>query len=148
MTTIEDRLIRVSSRVNDVYNSFFGTFQILPEQFIHLNGYIVIIDKDFIKLIKQTGIEDQIHSYSINTSKLRYHNSELLLSMIITIDNLNKFNVDNGDPVHDLLENVLYFRPPTTIYITYHPIQDIYTVKNLNMATMFIMKKVSDNQTV
>lgn len=144
MSSIENTLNKVSSNVDKTYDSFFGSFEILPGQFVHLDGYIVNIDKEHFKIIKQ-GYQTNIHSYGINDSKLRYHNSELLYSMVMTIDNLSKFDIEPQDPIHDLLENVLYFRPPTTIYITYHPQQDIYSVKNINMATMFLMKKINTN---
>lgn len=143
MTTnnIEDTLNKVSSNFDKTYDMFFGTFEILRGQFIHLDGYIVNIEKEHITILKK-GINTNIHSYSINTSKLRYHNDELLPSMIFTINNLNKFNIQPQDPVSELLENTLYFRPPTTIYITYHQEHDAYSVKNMNMATMFLMKKI------
>jgi hypothetical protein len=146
MTTnnIEYTLNKVSSNVDRTYDLFFGSFEILQGQFIHLDGYIVNIDNEHLKILK-SGIKTNIHDYSINSSKLRYHNAELLPSMIITINNLNKFNIPPQDPVSDLLENTLHFRSPTTIYITYHSDHNVYSVKNMNMATMFLMKKITTN---
>jgi hypothetical protein len=136
-----DNIGRISSNVNDTFNMFFGSFNIISGQFVHLDNYLVNITKTNFKFIKE-DYKLKIHSYGIDSAKLKYHYSELLPSITMTINNLNKFNIENQDATSELLENVLYFRPPTIIHITYHPTSDMFSVKNLNMATIFLMKKI------
>ena len=142
MTTIEQKLENISSRVNDMSKSFLGSYLILPEQLIHLNNYMVIITNNEFKIVKNGINEQHIYNYQIDTSKLRYHKEELLPSMKVKLLSLSKYNIEPNNPTTELLENVLYMRTPTTIYITYHPESKLYSVKNMNMATVFIMKKI------
>lgn len=141
---IENTINRVSSNVNNTYDMFFGSFKIVSGQFIHLDELIINITQTSFKFVKD-DYKTRIYSYGIDKSKLKYHNSELLPSITMTINNLNKFNIENQDPISELLETILYFRPPTVIHITYHPTNDMFSIKNINMATMFLMKKIKTN---
>jgi len=138
---IEQTLERVSSNVDDLYDSFFGTFKILSNQFVHLDNHNVIIKKNEFKILNN-NTEPQILSYNIENSRLRYHKNELLPSIHIKLISVNKYNIEPNNIIVELLENVLYLTPPTSIYITYHQNNNLYSIKNMNMATLFLMEKI------
>jgi hypothetical protein len=141
--SIEQNLENTSSYIDNMYDSFLGTYRILPEQFIHLNDYNVIISENEFKILNN-DLEPKIFTYNINKSRIRYHKSEVLPSMKINLTSLSKYNITNNDIISELLENVLYLSTPTTIYLTYHPKYKLYSIKNLNMATLFLMEKIND----
>jgi len=139
---IEQRLENISSLVDRTFDSFFGTFEILPEQFIHLDNYNVIITKKEFKIVSNK-VEAELFSYDIDNASLRYHKSELLPSIQVKLLSVNKYNVLPNNPVNDILESALYLRPPTIIYITKHEKYNLFSVKNMNMATLFLMRKIN-----
>lgn len=140
---IEQKLENTSSYINDLHNSFYGTYEILNNQLIHLNNHNIIINKNEFKIISNQ-IEPKIITYDIETSRLRYYNSEVLPSIQIKLLTVSEYNITPNDTVSQLLNNVLYMTPPTRIYITKHDNNGLYSVKNINMATLFLMRKISN----
>jgi uncharacterized membrane protein YgcG len=141
--SIEQTLENVSSYVDRLQNSFNGTFEILNNQLIHLNDHSVIINEKEFKIVSNQ-IEPKIITYDIETSRLRYYNSEVLPSIQIKLLSMTQYNFTPNDTVPQLLNNVLYMTPPTRIYITQHGNDGLYSVKNMNMATLFLMRKISN----
>ena len=141
--SIEQTLENVSSYINELHDSFYGTYEILNNQLIHLNDHSIIINKKEFKIISNQ-LEPKIITYDIETSRLRYHKSEVLPSIQIKLLSVTQYNITPNDTVPQLLNNVLYMQPPTKIYITKHDNEGLYSVKNMNMATLFLMRKISN----
>jgi hypothetical protein len=138
---IAQTLENTSSYVDKTKDSFIGTFEILPNQLIHLNNYNVIISKTEFKIVSHHE-DPKIFTYDVDANLLRYHRSELLPSIQIKLLSLSEYNVEPNDPVSTLLKGPLYMTTPTNIYITRHDLTDLYSVKNMNMATLFLMRKL------
>jgi hypothetical protein len=135
------KLIISSTTIDKMTDNFFGSFVILPGQFTLLDNQVLEITKDHLRIII-SGTPNKILDYSIANSKLQYYEGRPLNAMEIRIDSLNKFNVVGFDETVNLITNLLYLRPPSVIYLTYEPDMDVFTLKNINMATLAILKKI------
>jgi len=132
---------KVSSNIDKTYDSFFGTYTILPGQLVHLDGYSFILKNNEIQFIKDS-LETKLISITFKSNKLRYYNSEVLPSMKFEITDIIYKNIDVNDPIRYVLNDILLIKEPSTLYISYQPVQKIYAVKNYNLATCFLMKKI------
>lgn len=141
---IEQTLENVSSYIDDLHDSFYGTYEILNNQLIHLNDHNILINNKEFKIISNK-LEPKIITYDIDASRLRYYNSEVLPSIQIKLLTVTQYNMTPNDTITQLLNNVLYMTPPTNIYITKIDNDNLYSVKNMNMATLFLMRKISSN---
>ena len=122
-------------------DNFYGSFVILPGQFTLLDNQVLELTKDHLRIVLD-GTPNKILDYSIAGSKLQYYEGQPLNALEVRIDNLNKFNVAGYDETVNLITNLLYLRPPSVIYLTYEPELAVFTLKNINMATLAILRKI------
>ena len=134
-------LIYDSSTIDKLTDSFFGRYIILPGQFTLLDNQAIEITKDHFRLII-AGTPNKILDYGIADSKLRYYEGKPVSAIELRLDSFNKINVASYDETVNLITNILYLRTPTVIYLTYEKDIGVYTLKNINMATMAILKKL------
>ena len=134
-------LLTSSSNYDEILTSVNGTFNILPGQFILLDNQMVSIDSSSFKIITN-DTPNKIFNYSINDKVVKLLQGETTYVVELKLDNQNKYNVADPDEIDNLLSNGLLLKTPTIIYIMYQPGHNVFTVKNMNMGTLFIMKKI------
>tara|TARA_B100000242_G_scaffold293833_1_gene273279 strand:- start:3088 stop:3507 length:420 start_codon:yes stop_codon:yes gene_type:complete len=134
-------LLTTSSSYDEILTSVNGTFNILPGQFILLDNQMVSIDSSSFKIITN-DTPNKIFNYSINNKVVKLLQGETTYVVELKLDNQNKYNVADPDEIDNLLSNGLLLKTPTTIYIMYQPRHNVFTVKNMNMGTLFMMKKI------
>lgn len=134
-------LLTTSSSYDEILTSVNGTFNILPGQFILLDNQMVSIDSSSFKIITN-DTPNKIFNYSINDKVVKLLQGETTYVVEMKLDNQNKYNVADPDEIDNLLSNGLLLKAPTTIYIMYQPEHNVFTVKNMNMGTLFMMKKI------
>ena len=139
--TSSSNLIISSTKLDQMLDNFYGSFVILPGQFTLLDNQVLELTKDHLRIVLD-GTPNKILDYSIAGSKLQYYEGQPLNALEVRIDNLNKFNVAGYDETVDLITNLLYLRPPSVIYLTYEPELAVFTLKNINMATLAILRKI------
>jgi len=139
--TSSSNLIISSTKLDKMLDNFYGSFVILPGQFTLLDNQVLELTKDHLRIVLD-GTPNKILDYSIAGSKLQYYEGQPLNALEVRIDNLNKFNVAGYDETVNLITNLLYLRPPSVIYLTYEPGLDVFTLKNINMATLAILRKI------
>lgn len=136
-------LLTTNSTYDDILTSINGSFTILPGQFILLDNQLVIIDSESIKIVTD-DTPNKIFSYSINNRKVMLLKGETTYVVEVKLDNVSKYNVNDPDELDNLLTNGLNVQLPTTFYIMYQPAHNVFTVKNMNMGTLFMMRKIKD----
>tara|TARA_Y100000389_G_C17457622_1_gene519260 strand:+ start:1333 stop:1752 length:420 start_codon:yes stop_codon:yes gene_type:complete len=134
-------LLTSSSTYDEILTSVNGTFNILPGQFILLDNQMVTIDSSSFKIITN-DTPNKIFNYSINDKVVKLLQGETTYVVEIKLDNQNKYNVADPDEVDNLLSNGLLLKTPTNIYMMYQPGHNLFTIKNINMGTLFMMKKI------
>tara|TARA_Y100000389_G_scaffold158445_1_gene159901 strand:+ start:793 stop:1209 length:417 start_codon:yes stop_codon:yes gene_type:complete len=134
-------LITEDSNYDDILTNIHGTFKILPGQFLLLDNQLVIIDSDSMKIVTD-DTPNKIFSYSISNKIVKTLKGVTTFVVQLKLDNYTSHNVSDPDELENLLINGLTIKMPTIIYIMYQPKHNIFTVKNLNMATLFMMKKM------
>ena len=134
-------LLSSSSTYDDILTNINGTYNILPGQFILLDNQLVSIDTTSFKIITNDK-PNKVFNYSINDKTVKLLQGDITYVVEIKLDNHNKYNVADPDEIDNLLSNGLQLKTPTTIYVMYHPGQNVFTVKNMNMGTLFMMKKI------
>ena len=139
--TSSSNLIISSTKLDQMTDNFYGSFVILPGQFTLLDNQVLELTKEHLRIVID-GTPNKILDYSIAGSKLQYYEGQPLNALEVRIDNLNKFNVAGYDETVNLVTNLLYLKPPSVIYLTYEPELDVFTLKNINMATLAILKKI------
>lgn len=139
--SLTNSLLNSNSSYDDILTSINGTFKILQGQFILLDNQTVFIDSSIFKIIID-GHPTKIFNYSINNKIVRLLKGETVFVVEVKIDNVSKYNIADPDEVDNLLTNALYIKPPTILYVIYNPYHNIFTVKNGNMATLFMMEKI------
>lgn len=139
--TSSSNLIISSTKLDQMVDNFYGSFVILPGQFTLLDNQVLELTKEHLRIVID-GTPNKILDYSIAGSKLQYYEGQPLNALEVRIDNLNKFNVAGYDETVNLVTNLLYLKPPSVIYLTYEPELDVFILKNINMATLAILKKI------
>lgn len=138
-------LVYDSSEIDKLTDNYFGTYLIQPGQFALLDNQLIELTKNHLRFIL-AGSPNRILEYNIIDFRLRYFNGQPVNALELKITGLNKYNIPgNYDETVNLITNLLYLRPPSVIYITYEPEQSgggIYTLKNINMATLAVLTKV------
>lgn len=134
-------LITEDSNYDDIVTNIHGTFKILPGQFLLLDNQLVIIDSDSMKIVTD-DTPNKIFSYSISNKIVKTLKGATTFVVQLKLDNYTSHNVSDPDELENLLINGLTIKMTTIIYIMYQPKHNIFTVKNLNMATLFMMKKM------
>lgn len=127
----------------DILINTQGSFKILPGQFLLLDNQLVIIDSDTMKIVTDDN-PNKIFNFSINSKLVKRLKGEITYVVELKLDNYTSHNVSDPDELENLLINGLTIKTPTIIYIIYEPEHNIFTVKNLNMATLFMMKKYNN----
>jgi hypothetical protein len=138
---MSNSLLNSTSSYDEILTSVNGTFKILQGQFILLDNQTVFIDSSTFKIIID-GNPTKIFNYSINNKIVKLLKGETVFVVEIKIDNVSKYNIADPDEVDNLLTNALYMETPTILYVIYNPYHNIFTVKNGNMATLFMMEKI------
>lgn len=133
-------LLTSNSNYDDILTNTEGSFKILPGQFLLLDNQLVIIDSETIKIVTDDN-PNKIFNYSISNKSVKSLKGESTFVVQLKLDNYTAHNVFDPDELENLLINGLTIKIPTIIYIMYQPSHDIFTVKNVNMATLFMMKK-------
>jgi hypothetical protein len=134
-------LIINTTTIDNMTDNFFGSYVILPGQYTLLDNQVIELTKEYLRIVI-AGTPNKILDYSVAQTKLKYYEGQPLHALEIHIDNLNKFNVPNYDETVNLITNLLYLRPPSVIYMTYEKDMNVFTLKNINMATIAILKKM------
>lgn len=134
-------LLTASSTYDEILTSVNGTFYILPGQFILLDNQMVTIDSSSFKIITN-DTPNKIFNYSISDKVVKLLQGQTTYVVEMKLDNQNKYNVADPDEIDNLLSNGLLLKTPTIIYIMYQPGHNVFTVKNMNMGTLFMMKKI------
>lgn len=133
-------LLTENSNYDDILTNIQGSFKILPGQFLLLDNQLVIIDNENMKIVTDDS-PNKIFNYSISSKIVKLLQGKTTFVVELKLDNYTSHNVSDPDELENLLINGLTLKMPTIIYIMYQPAHDIFTVKNLNMATLFMMKK-------
>lgn len=136
MTTSRDSLI------SQTVNNFYGTFVIIPGQFIHLDNQTVQLTPNNMKIIFG-GNPDKIFEYNIAETRLLRFSGSILPVLQVRVSSLAKYNVTQVDDTDNLLVDVLDMRTPNIFYLAYNTDLDYFTLKNSSMSTLFIMEKTT-----
>jgi len=134
-------LILNDSVINQMRDNFFGKYIILPGQYSLLDNQVVELTPKNLRIIIG-GNPNKMLDYSVADTRLRYYEGRPINALEIRIDNLGKININPGDDVLNLVVDLLYLRTPSIIYITYEERNKVFTLKNLNMATIAVLQKI------
>lgn len=127
--------------VNQMTDNFFGKYIILPGQYSLLDNQVVELTPNNLRIIIG-GNPNKMLDYSVTDTRLRYYEGQPINALEIRIDNLSKININPGDGVINLIVDLLYLRTPSITYMTYEERNKVYTLKNLNMATIAVLQKI------
>jgi hypothetical protein len=139
MNTSELRLN--NTIVNEMTDNFFGKFVILPGQYSLLDNQVIELTPKNLRIIVG-GNPNKMLDYSVADTRLRYYEGRPINALEIRIDNLSKVNINPGDDILNLIVDLLYLRTPSIIYMTYEEKNKVFTLKNLNMATIAVLQKI------
>ena len=131
------------SLVSQTVKNFYGTFVILPGQFIHLDNQYVQLTPTSLKIIFG-GNPDKIFEYNIAEIRLLRFTGSILPVLQVRVSGLAKYNITPVDDTDNLLVDVLDMRAPNIFYLSYDPLLNYYTLKNSSMSTLFIMEKAHE----
>jgi hypothetical protein len=131
------------SLVSQTVKNFYGTFVILPGQFIHLDNQYVQLTPTSLKIIFG-GNPDKIFEYNIAEIRLLRFTGSILPVLQVRVSGLAKYNITPVDDTDNLLVDVLDMRAPNIFYLSYDPQLNYYTLKNSSMSTLFIMEKAHE----
>ena len=134
-------LILNDSVINQMRDNFFGKYIILPGQYSLLDNQVVELTPKNLRIIIG-GNPNKMLDYSVADTRLRYYEGRPINALEIRIDNLGKININPGDDVLNLVVDLLYLRTPSIIYMTYEERNKVFTLKNLNMATIAVLQKI------
>lgn len=134
-------LILNDSVINQMTDNFFGKYIILPGQYSLLDNQVVELTPKNLRIIIG-GNPNKMLDYSVADTRLRYYEGRPINALEIRIDNLSKININPGDDVLNLVVDLLYLRTPSIIYMTYEERNTVFTLKNLNMATIAVLQKI------
>lgn len=134
-------LILNDSVVNQMTDNFFGNYIILPGQYSLLDNQVIELTPNNLRIIIGDN-PNKILEYSITDTRLRYYEGRPINALEIRIDNLSKVNINPGDDILNLVVDLLYLRTPSIIYMTYEEKNKVFTLKNLNMATIAVLQKI------
>ena len=129
------------SVVNQMTDNFFGKYVILPGQYSLLDNQVIELTPKNLRIIIGDN-PNKMLDYSVSDTRLRYYEGRPINALEIRIDNLSKVNVKPGDAVINLVVDLLYLRTPSIIYMTYEERNKVFTLKNLNMATIAVLQKI------
>lgn len=132
------------SLISQTVKNFYGTFIILPGQFIHLDNQYVQITPTNLKIILG-GNPDKIFDYNISEIRLLRFTGSILPVLQVRVSGLAKYNITPIDDADNLLVDVLDMRAPNIFYLAYDPQLNYFTLKNSSMSTLFIMEKATTN---
>jgi hypothetical protein len=131
------------SLISQTVKNFYGTFIILPGQFIHLDNQYVQITPTSLKIILG-GNPDKIFDYNISEIRLLRFTGSILPVLQVRVSGLAKYNIAPVDDTDNLLIDVLDMRAPNIFYLAYDPQLNYFTLKNSSMSTLFIMEKAHE----
>jgi len=134
-------LILNDSVINQMRDNFFGKYIILPGQYSLLDNQVVELTPKNLRIIIG-GNPNKMLDYSVADTRLRYYEGQPINALEIRIDNLGKININPSDDVLNLVVDLLYLRTPSIIYMTYEERNKVFTLKNLNMATIAVLQKI------
>lgn len=129
------------TNVNQMTDNFFGKYLILPGQYSLLDNQVVELTPNNLRIIIG-GNPNKMLDYSVSDTRLRYYEGQPINALEVRIDNLSKVNINPGDGVINLIVDLLYLRTPSIIYMTYEERNNVFTLKNLNMATIAVLQKI------
>ena len=135
------KLILNDSVINQMTDNFFGKYIILPGQYSLLDNQVVELTPKNLRIIIG-GNPNKMLDYSVADTRLRYYEGRPINALEIRIDNLSKININPSDDVLNLVVDLLYLRTPSIIYMTYEERNKVFTLKNLNMATIAVLQKI------
>ena len=130
-----------SSVIDKMTDNLFGVFAILPGQYTLLDNQLLELTRNNLRIVIR-GTPDKILDYTIGSYQLRYFDGQPVHVLEIRLVNMGQYNIIGFDETANLVSNLLYLRTPTVAYMVYDPTNQIYTLKNLNMATVAVMRKV------
>lgn len=134
-------LILNDSVINQMTDNFFGKYVILPGQYSLLDNQVIELTPNSLHIIIG-GNPNKMLTYSISDTRLRYYEGRPVNALEIRIDNLSKININPGNDILNLVVDLLYLRTPSIIYMTYEERNKVFTLKNLNMATIAVLQKI------
>jgi hypothetical protein len=129
------------SVINQMTDNFFGKYVILPGQYSLLDNQVIELTPKNLRIIIGDN-PNKMLDYSVSDTRLRYYEGRPINALEIRIDNLSKVNINPGDAVINLVVDLLYLRTPSIIYMTYEERNKVFTLKNLNMATIAVLQKI------
>lgn len=132
------------SLISQTVHNFYGTFIIIPGQFIHLDNQYVQITPTNLKIIFG-GNPDKIFDYNIAEIRLLRFTGSIIPVLQVRVSGLAKYNISQVDDTDNLLTDVLDMRAPNIFYLAYDPQLNYFTLKNSSMSTLFIMEKATAN---
>ncbi len=132
---------QTDSVVNQMTDNFFGKYVILPGQYSLLDSQVIELTPKNLRIIIGDN-PNKMLDYSVSDTRLRYYEGRPINALEIRIDNLSKVNVKPGDAIINLVVDLLYLRTPSMIYMTYEEKNKVFTLKNLNMATIAVLQKI------
>jgi hypothetical protein len=130
-----------NSVINQMTDNFFGKYIILPGQYTLLDNQVIELTPNNLRIIIGDN-PNKMLDYSVTDTRLRYYEGRPINALEIRIDNLSKVNINSGDAVINLVVDLLYLRTPSLIYMTYEEKNKVFTLKNLNMATLAVLQKI------
>lgn len=133
----------METELEKLNNMFYGTFLILPGQFQMLDNQYISVDKQTLRIVVRGGNQDSIYNYSINEVQQLYYKGLPLKAIRIRVDSFNTINTEGPNNLSNLFTMALGMKPPTTLYITYDNKTDLFTLKNAQYSTIFIMRKTN-----
>ena len=121
--------------------NFFGKFIILPGQYAMLDNQVIELTRNRLRIIIG-GNPNKTLDYNIKDIKIRYFNAQPVNALQLNISSMDKYNMSGADDISNLIVELLYLRAPGQIYIVYDSKMGIFMLKNINMATVAVLKKM------
>ena len=136
----------MDTELEKLNNMFYGSYLILPGQFQMLDKQIVTLTKESLRILVRGGSRDTVYNFSVNEIQQMYYKGLPLKAIRIRVDSMSSVNAEGPNNLTNLFTMALGMKTPTTLYISYDTKTDIFTLKNSQYSTIFIMRKTSSNQ--
>ena len=128
-----------STSLDKVTDNFYGTYIISPGQYDILTDSIIEVTKTQFRI----QVDTMSLNYTVAKSKLLYYENEPVNALELNLSSMSTINITPGfNELVNLVTNLLYLRPPSTIYLVYDKASNTFLLKNMNKATVARLEKI------
>ena len=126
-------------------DSFLGLYKVVSHHtfFVNLNDCYLALDKDYLRIIKPSTT-NHVYKYSINEMRQMFYQGANVPALELRLDNLGSINVSGPNNLTHLLNELLGMKPPTTVYITYDPNTNYYSLLNSQFSHIMTLEHTNE----